>query len=74
MKKLKLLLVLFTVTILVQCKKDNAFIEHEQIPCELVDLSEEYNPVCGCYGTTYQNAGYAQCVGGITKYRDGECD
>ena len=74
MKKMKLLMTLFALTILVHCKKHNARVEHEPIPCHLVDLSEEYHPVCGCDGITYQNAGYAQCVGGITKYRDGECD
>lgn len=74
MKKLKLITALFTLTLLVQCKKGNECKEHDQIQCNLIDISEEYNPVCGCDGTTYKNEAYAQCVGGITKYSEGECN
>jgi hypothetical protein len=74
MKQLKSLMIPFALTILVQCNKDNGCIEHEAYRCHLIDISDEYNPVCGCDGTTYKNAGFAQCDGGITKYREGECN
>ena len=74
MKKLKLLIGLFTITALVQCKKDSNCFEHEKWPCERIDISNVYDPVCGCDGKTYRNEGYAQCVGGLTKYRKGACN
>jgi|GEM_PF-408418 len=75
MKKVFSKLTIFSAVLLLtltQCKKDNCQ-EHQKIPCNLIDLSNEYHPVCGCDGKTYQNAGHAQCVGGITKYREGKC-
>ncbi len=70
---MKLLLIFLALTTLISCKKESGCIDHEKYACELIDLSDEYDPVCDCNGKTYQNAGYAQCVGGITKYREGKC-
>lgn len=42
--------------------------------CNLVDLSNEYAPVCGCDCITYRNSGYAECVGGVSSYTEGKCD
>lgn len=68
-------LVAFAILIsLMNCSKKKHCKENTPLNCELLDLSEVYEPVCGCDGVTYQNAGYAQCVGGITKYSEGACD
>lgn len=56
------------------CKKHRACKENDPIDCSVIDLSEKYDPVCGCDGVTYQNEGYAQCVGGISQYRKGACN
>lgn len=74
MRTSSLLILTLTVMLFSQCKKDDAPCEIN-IPefCNLVDLSDEYAPVCGCDGETYQNAGWAQCVGGVASFEDGRC-
>jgi len=70
MKKLQLFFCL-TLLFFASCEQEcETFIPGE---CILIDLSDEYNPVCGCDGVTYTNAGHAMCVGGITDYVQGEC-
>ncbi len=72
-KKTTFLLLAITLLIFTQCKNDNEPCE-KNIPewCHRVDLSNENDPVCGCDGKTYQNAGHATCIGGVT-YKKGKC-
>ena len=73
MKKTSILILAIILTVFTQCEKDEEPCE-KNIPewCDLADLSNEYNPVCGCDGKTYQNAGWATCVGGVS-YEKGKC-
>ncbi len=65
-----IVLILCAALTISSCKKSC----EKNIPggCNLVDLSNEYIPVCGCDEKTYTNAGHAMCVGGVT-YTEGEC-
>ncbi len=68
----KLLLLSFVLLTSLACEQEcETFIPKM---CSLIDLSDEYDPVCGCDNVTYTNAGHAMCVGGITDYVAGECE
>ena len=34
---------------------------------------EIYEPVCGCNDVTYDNECYAEVIGGISNWTEGEC-
>jgi hypothetical protein len=66
------LVVATLVLTLTHCAKENPCEKNVPDWCNLVDLSNEYIPVCGCDDKTYQNAGHATCIGGVT-YTEGPC-
>jgi hypothetical protein len=73
MKRSFLFLSVITV-MLAGCNCDDNCGEQNPMNCDLVDLSDEYIPVCGCDDVTYQNAGHAECIGRISEYTEWECD
>ncbi len=73
MNKSVILILGMTILVFTQCKKDKEPCLKKILEwCNLVDLSNEYDLVCGCDGMTYQNAGHATCIGGVT-YTKGKC-
>lgn len=70
---MKIQLALLILLNLSFCSDDNNDCKGE-IPdwCTHVDISPEYDPVCGCDGITYHNAGTAECSG-VTSFKEGEC-
>ena len=65
-----ILLVILSILIFTQCKKDsNTYVEKINPACM---CTEQYEPVCGCNGITYGNACQAECFG-IINYTLGEC-
>lgn len=56
------------------CSKNDCVKEIPEI-CAVIDwvCPNEGYEVCGCDGKTYQCAGLAECIYGITEYKTGKC-
>ncbi|MCB0521592.1 MAG: hypothetical protein H6577_07995 [Lewinellaceae bacterium] len=66
----KILLSAFLFITIFACKKECNCTE---VPNPACLCDENYDPVCGCNGTTYGNACMAEC-NGILIYKKGECN
>ncbi|MEN0002557.1 MAG: Kazal-type serine protease inhibitor domain-containing protein [Bacteroidota bacterium] len=64
---------LFFVSLFVACDCDDESLCEASQPTADCLCTEQYEPVCGCDGITYDNACFAACSG-IPDWTPGECN
>ena len=73
----KLILLLF-IPLVFACDEDSDDVPNMCVDETLIDLesvcTEEFQPVCGCDGITYNNSCEAFNWNGVIAYDDGPCD